>query len=549
MRNVILCILCAAPAYAQTAAACCSVTVKVRTTEGWVVPRAAVRIESAGTKHARETAGNGEAVFTLPGPGPYIATASAEGYGSQSTHFTAGDGTERVELILKRRDSVTVEGRASPLEPLANASGATRDQIRGLPERLADVRSTLPLIPGVLRTPEGKLQIGGSPEYRSTFLVNSIDVTDPATGSFGATVPMDIIETVQVYKSPFLAEYGRFSAAVVAVTTRRGGDKWHFELNDPTPELRIRSAHLRGVRGFTPRFAATGPLVHKKLYFAGAGSFELRKRPVYPLPFPFNEEKSQRVNAYAQVDFIPRSTHLLSVSAHAVPQRANFTNLSFYTPQPAAPSLRSNEYRAAVSDRSESRLGILELALSISDQWSRVAGQGAEPLTLTPIATLGNYFLTQDRRSRRAQLVAMWSAPARAGFGTHAFKLGATLSRAMLDGSVFAQPVRIVSGQELASLSFRNQPGYRLTDWDGGIFAQDGWEPSSTIRIDVGVRADYQRLARTTTVAPRLAARVRSKSISKFGRSETSKSGCGEKTFLQSLKLPATAVFVLRDPA
>ena len=364
----------------------------------------------------------------------------------------------------------------------------------------------MPFIPGVVRTPEGRLQISGTPEYRSAFLVNSVDITDPATGSFGATVPIDVIETLQVYKSPFLAEYSHFSSAVVAVSTRRGGEKWHYELNDPTPEMRIRSGHLVGVRGFTPRFAATGPLVRNKLFFAGAGSFELRKRPVYPLPYPFNEEKSQRTNAFTQFDYVPRATHFVSVSLHGVLQRTNFTGLNFYTPQPAAPSWRAQEYRGAVSDRIEKEAGVFESVLSVSDLGSRTAGQGGDPLVLTPTTSLGNYFLIQDRHSRRAQFFEILTLRSKTGWGTHALKTGAALARTTLDGSAGARDVRIVSldGQELAGLTFRNRDPYRLTNWDGGVFIQDGWEPLSTLRIDAGLRLDLDRLAHAINTAPRI---------------------------------------------
>lgn len=53
------------------------------------------------------------------------------------------------------------------------------------------MRDALPLIPGVVRTPEGKLRLAGSGEHRSTLLINSLDVTDPATGQFGATAHID----------------------------------------------------------------------------------------------------------------------------------------------------------------------------------------------------------------------------------------------------------------------------------------------------------------------------------------------------------------------
>ncbi len=45
--------------------------------------------------------------------------------------------------------------------------------------------NTLPLIPGIARQPTGQLQLPGSGQHRSTMMVNSADVTDPATGGFG----------------------------------------------------------------------------------------------------------------------------------------------------------------------------------------------------------------------------------------------------------------------------------------------------------------------------------------------------------------------------
>jgi hypothetical protein len=506
-RWIALCLFAASALMAQTAEQCCAVVITIRNPERLPIPQAAVRIESGAIRYNGNTGPEGEWKLSLRTPGTYRVMVTAPGYAGQVSEFSvARDETARVELVLPRRETVTVEGQSSRLDPAANANQATRDQIRSLPERVADVRNALPLIPGVVRTPEGRLQIAGSPEHRSTFLVNSVDVTDPATGSFGATVPIDVIETVQVYKSPFLAEYGRFSAAVVAVTTRRGGDQWHGEVNDPTPEFRIRSGHLRGIRGFTPRVAGTGPVIAGKLFFSGAGSFELRKRPVYPLPFPHNEEKSQRVNAYVQLDYIPQSSRLITLSLHGVPQRSDFIGLNFYRPQEAAPGWRGHEYRSTLADRVQMEAGVLESALSVSESRGRTDSQGDEPLTFTPATTDGNYFLTQDRRARRVQWAEAWSAPARRFFGSHTVRAGGALTRTTLDGNAWAREVEIRSrdGGLVQLLPFRNQPAYRLTDWDGGVYVQDGWEPARSVRIDAGLRVDRQRLARATVAAPRL---------------------------------------------
>src|SRR5208283_2267067 len=115
------------------------------------------------------------------------------------------------------------------------------ESARELPGRPATVADALPLIPGVVRSPGGGLSISAAGEHRSALIVNSADVTDPATGQFGLTVPIDSVQTMNVYQTPFLAEYGNFSAGLVSVETRRGGEQWKGERNDPFPEITIRS--------------------------------------------------------------------------------------------------------------------------------------------------------------------------------------------------------------------------------------------------------------------------------------------------------------------
>lgn len=129
------------------------------------------------------------------------------------------------------------------------------------PLRPSTLVDTLPLVPGVARTPDGRITIEGTDEFHSTLLINSVNVTDPATGNVGLSIPVDSVDIVKVSLSPYLAQYGSFTAGVVSAETRRVGDKWNFNLNDPLPEFRIRSGHLEGLRRATPRVDFGGPLV------------------------------------------------------------------------------------------------------------------------------------------------------------------------------------------------------------------------------------------------------------------------------------------------
>ena len=155
-------------------------------------------------------------------------------------------------------------------------------------------------------------------------------------GGFGATIPIDVVGEMNVYQSPFLVEYGRFTAGVVDVETKRGGDKWHGELNDPTPELRIRSWHLVGIRAFTPRLSGSGPLIKNKLYVSGAFEYRLNKVPVFTQPFPDNESKTELWNSFAQFDYVA------SASAPAHADRAR---------RPAEDQLRQHRFLRSRSPR------------------------------------------------------------------------------------------------------------------------------------------------------------------------------------------------------
>ena len=66
----------------------------------------------------------------------------------------------------------------------------------------------LPLVPGIVSGLDGSIRIAGFGEDHSALLVNSVDVTDPATGAFGLSVPIDSVETIEVSEMPYLAEYG-----------------------------------------------------------------------------------------------------------------------------------------------------------------------------------------------------------------------------------------------------------------------------------------------------------------------------------------------------
>jgi len=479
---------------------CCSIEVHVANASSQPLAGAAVRTGAIESRTDLQS----EAILRVDAPGPHTVEASHPGFQTlrQTVGAQAGRAV-RVEMLLPaaRVESVTVQG-ASPAAPESAAvDPLSAEQIKALPLDPPTVKDALPLVPGIVRTPEGRLSISGSPEYRSTLMVNALDTTDPATGQFGATVPIDSVASLNVFRSPFLAEYGRFTAAVVVVDTKRGGEKWHGELNDPTPELRLRSRHIRGVRGFTPRVSFSGPLIRKRLYLFQSAEYRLNKLPVFALPFPENETLRESWNSHTQLDYLGAS-HVLTATVHLVPQKVKFAGLDFYNPRPATPDFRGREFHAGLTDRLTLGKGIIESAVAASEFLGRTWPQGSVELQLTPVENLGNYFYRQQRRARGYQ----WRESYSVTRGAHSLRIGGEAIHSTLSGVMQASPFSIAAGgHALSSVTFLNSPRFAVSDWEGGFYAQDHWQVEPAFAVDFGLRADWQRLTGTVGLAPRLA--------------------------------------------
>ncbi len=85
-------------------------------------------------------------------------------------------------------------------------------------------------------------------------------MVDPITGSYSIDLPIDAIESVDVSKAPYNAEYGHFSGGLTTVLTKPPSNKWDFQLFDVVPSFFIEGGHISGVSGNSPRVRFTGPL-------------------------------------------------------------------------------------------------------------------------------------------------------------------------------------------------------------------------------------------------------------------------------------------------
>lgn len=459
------------------------------------------------------TSHDGTAVVRCPVAGTCTFDLQLDGYFPLRKDFPiekVGEGLLfQLVTVQSLRDQQVVAVRADASPPLLETQAVqTKIQIEPVkltPLRPATLIDTLPLIPGVSRTSDGRVIIEGSDEAHSTLLVNSVNVTDPATGGFGLSVPVDSVETVRVSVSPFLAQYGSFTSGVVSAETRRGGEKWTFSLNDPLPEFRIRSGHLRGLRSATPRINFSGPLVSNRIFFLEGAEFLLNKASVRTLPFPLNQTRSDAFNSFTQLDDLLNASQTITATYHVAPHSLTYVNLNFFDPEPVTPNADYYEDTATVAHRWAFAKGLLTSTASERRVTASIAPQSPGEMTLTPLGNLGSYFGRGHREAVRYQWMESWAPESIEWRGTHRLALGSVLARARDEGSFAASTtsVRDLQGDTLKTISFSAPDRFDLADFEAALFVQDHWMVSHALALDLGLRAESQTITHTRRLAPR----------------------------------------------
>jgi hypothetical protein len=442
-------------------------------------------------------------------------TARLPGYVTGTAVPTGEGATVEITLIPipTAQQSVTVQG-SDANNPLTEASSSeTRlpvESAKSTPLRPSTVIDELPLVPGVIRTPDGRVQVSGLDEIHSSLLINAVNVNDPATGGFGLGIPVDSVDLLKVMQSPYLAQYGSFTAGVISAETRPGGNKWDYSLNDPLPDFRIRSGHLVGLRDASPRLNLSGPLIRNRLFVAEGSEYLINKAEVRTLPFPVNESRSNAFNSFSQFDAVTGAQNSITATLHFAPHTLHYANLNFFDPQPVTPNADYQEDTGTISDRFALRGGLLTSTFAGTRDATNVQGQSSgaaagTAMVLSPVGNSGTYFGQQTREATRFQSLETWALAPVNLHGEHSFQLGTVLAHAEDSGMVVDRNVNLVngSGQLLQSITYGGSGVYSLADMEVAAYAQDHWVVSRHLATDAGLRIETQSLTYTTRVAPR----------------------------------------------
>lgn len=468
-----------------------------------------------------ETTSDAQGRFRFAGlaPGTYRVKASISGFvprevGPVVVH--PGRETEVVIDLSLEGVSENVEVSGS-IEMEAAATATTKDVLPGNLTDLAPLagdtfQAMLPILPGVVRASDGRINIKGARSNESALQVGGAVVTDPVTGDWGFSLPPEAIVAIDLQPNPYTAEFGRFASGVATIETRSGSDKWRFAVNGFVPVPRIRNNTIKGIGSFGPRLSLSGAPVKDRLFLHQSLRYQILKTRVPSQPEPNADTVLRELESFTRADWRLSGGHTLTASLAAVaPWRMDYVNLDTFNPREVTPTVRQQGYTLTVSERGNlGSSALFETSYAFRSYRSEVWAQGTRGMEIGVGGRGGNFFNDQLRDTRSSQLSAVVTMSHEGFSGEHLVKLGADFLHADFSGRSASRPVlvRRADGSVSQVIEFDPPSAQGSAGADLAFFGQDRWRASDRLLLELGARLDRDGVLRRWELAPRVGASV-----------------------------------------
>lgn len=450
--------------------------------------------------------------FEQLSPGIYTVETTVEGFVAVKKQISIKSSeilTENIQLDLDGvTANVTISADANDISVTESsvASSLGPRNLQNTPLFEEKFQEALPLIPGVIRGPDGLINVKGASASQSGTLVGSSNGDDPVTGNAAVDLPLEAIESVQVFSNPYSAEFGNFTGGVVQLQTRSGSNKWNFGLTNFFPRLRERGGSIRGIESIKPRLNFGGPLIKDKLFFFQSFEYRFIQTRVESLPDLKSDSKLESFDSFTRIDYNISDTHRLTGTFTLFPQKLDYVNLNTFNPQDTAANFHQRGWMLGLNDQYVTTKGsVWQTTFNVKQTDADVFGNSSEPFTIAPETNSGGYFNRQNRESRRYEAQTIYSAPVVEWGGQHSWKFGGGFGYTTFDGTNINSPVRITRADgtlnQLQTYTGSGVVGRNKTDV--GLFVQDKWTINPHLTLDLGVRVDRDSISESFNTAPR----------------------------------------------
>jgi Carboxypeptidase regulatory-like domain/TonB dependent receptor/TonB-dependent Receptor Plug Domain len=471
-------------------------------------------------------------------PGDYTVTishASFRGFSEENIAVAIGARVIR-DYLLEPAQEVATEGdeviRVVATAPMVDVTRTTQGKsIR--PEFTDRTRTTRDYQGVALFTPgtidgagaSGNASIHGGTPASNLYLLDGLNITDPATSTFSTNFNFDAIGELQVLTGGLDAEYGSTTGGVYNIVTRSGGDEFTVDASiywQPKELQLLDPGEVNDESSVTANLSIGGPIIRKKLWFFVSGQY-VDSRSQTQLPagqdsiFPDVESiPPYSFNAFyglAKLKWAVTPWQKLSVMLQGDP-----TWIANTTQDPSThPDAEEQRFQGGAK-----MIGTSETTLSENLFWKTQLGYASDRIHAFPqsndldtpahtnvetgTATVNSSSEDDDRRYR-LQLQSDLSYFLEGFLGDHEFKGGVQGSLVWSERVLSATGGRSYSDNGIAqsgsSISGVGDP-YQVTiypdDYESlttansiSAFVQDTWRPFRSLTIRPGLRFDSSR--------------------------------------------------------
>ncbi len=345
-------------------------------------------------------------------------------------------------------DDRTDAGKTESTTP----SVITNQALREAPLIDQKFQDALPLLPGVVRGPDGNLNIKGTRPTQSGILVSSLNVTDPVTGAPAIELPLEAVDTVQVHSNPYSSEFGKFTGAVTTIETRSGSNDWRYLFTGTLPRPRWRDGKLFGIGAATPRIAVGGPIKKDKLFFFQSVEYRFVRTNVPSLKALDESQrdiKRESFDSFSRIDYVVNNNNRLTASFSLFPQKFEYFNLNTFNPSDTTANFHQRGWFLALNEQATFASGtLLQSSFSVKQFDGDIFGNSGLFYRITPERNFGGWFNRQHRESRRYELLEVFNlAPVKA----HSFKAGVNFSHTSFHGTDRSPGVTILNANGLST--------------------------------------------------------------------------------------------------
>jgi hypothetical protein len=443
------------------------------------------------------TDGAGQVNFPDVPPGRYLLKATRSGFvpiDSAPFDVRAGAVTQvllDIQLTFVAPD-VEVVAPLSPtqsVQPVSSSDMLAGSVLEIAPLEGDDFQSLLPLLPGVLRGPDGRLRAKGGQPTMGALQVSSASLIDPSSGDFDLQLPGGSIESVEMLPNPFAAEYGRFSTSVTQIRTRRGTNDWEIKPGNLIPRFR---KGFRSLRAVEPRFSIRGPLRKDRVFLSQDFQFRYVNDPIKSLPGE-PDIRLTSFDAFTRLDSTISTRHSLGGLVVLFPRTIEHASLSTFRPPEVTPEFTQSGTSIGLQDRF-ALSSTLVLESTFAGRWFEINMNtaGRDPMVYAPETQAGSFFNDQQREVHSVQWIQALTLSRDNWHGQHLFKVGLDLQYSGYKGDSTSRPVEVrrVDGSLAERTVFDGPTLQEVAGAEFSLFAQDRWRMGSRVTLELGYRMD-----------------------------------------------------------